>query len=572
MSVGELVAAIRSQTTTDGRRWLPVVVAVGVCLVMFLARLGGTTALVTPNEGLYAQAAREMLERHDWVLPHINGVLYLEKPPLLYWLTALSMSVFGPTEFGARLPSALAGLATALLLLRARPLGRDAESRAAATAILATSLGYAYMARQVMFDTALVLFMTWSLVAWWGATEERRVQASCEVGLALALGVLTKGFIALLLPGLIIAATCLATRDLRRLRLILHPAGLGVFLLVAAPWHVIASLRCGDFAWFYFVNEHLLRFTGQRVPRDFHDLSMVKLTGITLAMALPWTALLPGAFRQALVGCRESRERLENSAFVLCWVLTPVVFFAVSGSRANYYLLPILPPLALMIADLWEDVARSGPPRLGRRWVALPLGITSVIVLGGWLWALQRDNSRDGMAMLAVVSGWALVAGMVAATVLATLRRPRGAFVSLAGATALAWLIATVASGQLVHEDGERRLARLVAGATGGAEVVVAVEGRLEGHSSFVFYLPPRLRPVYMVEGRTGGDLEFGSRYPGVRHLFLSTDDLDRLARTRRVFYVTDDPPAKPVPASLRPLAHEVLATLWTNAGPRAAR
>src|SRR5947209_17287445 len=153
-------------------RWSFTIVTV-ISFMTFLFRLGAIP-LTSPNEGLYAQVAREMVESNDWVVPHINTVVYFEKPPLLYWLTALSYKLLGINAFAARLPSALAGAATTWLVFW---LGRRLYSRTGATlsaVALASGIGFIFQAREVMFDTLLTAAMTGALAGFWMVCGEPR--------------------------------------------------------------------------------------------------------------------------------------------------------------------------------------------------------------------------------------------------------------------------------------------------------------------------------------------------------------------------------------------------------------
>src|SRR5262249_10007286 len=235
-----------------------VAVAILAALI-FLFHLG-SPPLTSPNEGLYAEVAREMNATGEFVIPHANGVVYLEKPPLLYWLTALSMRVFGETAFGARLPSALAAIATVLVVCAA---GRRLFGPLAGMLsgiVLATSLGVALVARQVLFDSLLTLWTTIALLGFWMGTEEtgerrssRRIWLLAGYA-ALALAALTKGLVGLAIPALVVLADALISRGGERLRRAASMPGLLLFLAVAAPWHLIAGLRQKEFFWFYLVN------------------------------------------------------------------------------------------------------------------------------------------------------------------------------------------------------------------------------------------------------------------------------------------------------------------------------
>src|SRR5712692_6839235 len=214
--------------------WLAYGLVAACSLVSFFFGLGAIP-ITSPNEGLYAEVAREMAEGSSPIIPRANDVVYLEKPPLLYWLAALSMRAFGPRAFAARLPSAAAALATAWLLVAAgRRLG-PSRGGALSGLVFATSMGLVVVARQFLFVSLLTLWITLALLCFWFATEPeedmKRRRALLAVGYAsLALGLLTKGLVGLALPALSILAYALLARDAARLRAAMSPLGVAVFL------------------------------------------------------------------------------------------------------------------------------------------------------------------------------------------------------------------------------------------------------------------------------------------------------------------------------------------------------
>lgn len=538
---------------------------------MFLLRLGAEP-LTSPNEGLYAEAAREMVEGHDLIVPHINSVVYFEKPPLLYWLAAAAMVVFGENAMAARLPSALAGIASVyfVLLMGGFLLG-PRPARSLPAIVLATSLGFVIMARQVMFDALLCATITASLVLFWMASERKSRAAVYGMYAALALGVMTKGLMGLLLPAMVIVVYCAVARDWARLKPLANLGGLALFLALAVPWHVAAALRNHDFLWFYFVNEHVMRYLAKRWPYDFpHQQAWVPALGV-IYLAMPWSVLLPafGYYVRSLP--RRGLRLRPELIFVLCWALVPLLFFTLSKSRTAYYMLPVIPPFALLVGSLWAAIAEgAGDPSL-RRWVTGSLLVTFLIVFAAWVWASTLMGGGDrgsDRAELAFVSCSFLVVGLAAAVVIAFRGRLGTALSCLAVGSALALTTASVVVNRWPAGDSLQQMAQLTNRLAAGGEVTVVVDNRLEMNSSFVFYLDQQLRPVRVVEGRRGGDLEFGSLDPAVRGLFLSNGDLRRLASTRRVVLLTDDPPRYQRPPGFHTIMRYRTDILWANFGP----
>jgi 4-amino-4-deoxy-L-arabinose transferase-like glycosyltransferase len=316
--------------------------------------------LFNTDEGRYAEIPREMLDGGDWVIPHLNGLAYIEKPPLQYWATALCLRVFGLGEFGARFYTALLGLATlALVWLSARSLwGRAAAWRAAA--VLAGMPLFAILGQLLTLDMSLSFFMTSSLVAF------IRAQVPTDAGIrsharaymllawaATAAGVLTKGLVAAAIPAAVLVLYTASTRDgspWRRLHVVV---GLPLFLAIAVPWHVLAARRLPDFLSFFFVHEHLARYL---TPSANREEAWWFFGPVLLAGTLPW---LCSVLRVLATGWRGSTPHAAGGAarefdaarFLWLWVVFVVAFFSLSDSKLIPYVLPALPALALLIAS-----------------------------------------------------------------------------------------------------------------------------------------------------------------------------------------------------------------------------
>ena len=556
---------------------LPVAGVAALAAFLFLFALD-QPPLTSPNEGLYAEVAREMLARGDWLLPHANGVVYFEKPPLAYWLTALAFRGFGENAFAARLPSALAGLGTALLVLFAGRKLLGLRSALVAASAVATSVGFLLLVRQVMFDSLLTFWTTLALLGLWLATEPGGRQRSRRAWLlaayaAIGLAVLTKGLLGIVLPGLVVAGYAFAARDLRRLRAAWSPAGVLLLLAIAVPWHAAAVRAHPRFAWFYFVNEHWLRFLGRRTPPDFHEDPIYAPAVAALLLVFPWAGLVPAAVREA-VRARPDGSRSSIGVFLAAWLARPVLFFTASRTRTYYYLLPVVPPLALCLGLLWTRLRGRGRTLLRSRWVVLPVAILSAGALAFWIWAGTHSGGGTrgaGLHAVEFASGGWFVLGLAAALAGIARRSRSAVFLALALAPVLALpaAIASLHSGRSdLLRSGERAAALVRRFAPPGA--VIAMEGKYENHSSFAFAIPLAMQPVLAVEGHRGGDLEFGGALPGAPRVFATTAELFEIAAQRPVFYLTLTPSHLSVPNSLHVVLRDDWATLWSNCVPPA--
>lgn len=356
--------------------WIPLA-------VMFCYALAGigSYGLLDNNEGLYAEVAREMLASGDYVLPSLNGLPYFEKPPLFYYLIDAAFALFGESAFSARLVSGAASLVCLLGLLGfSARLGKAQGGRLAAL-ILTSAAGYVIMSRAVMPDMLLTAWFNLALFGFYLALRERRRAWLRASYMALALAVLTKGLVALALYALVCGSTLLLQRkrlNRETLRLLVDPTAIALFLLLAVPWHVLATLRNADFAWFYLINEHVLRFLGLREPHDYYSGSPLYYLPRVLLFLFPWPAYL-------LLMARKPRQAPDaatadlQSFLWLAWLL-PLAFFSLSSAKGNYYMVIAMPPLALLVALRIEALAAEGWRKLLAIPIALPLlGIATVI-------------------------------------------------------------------------------------------------------------------------------------------------------------------------------------------------
>jgi 4-amino-4-deoxy-L-arabinose transferase-like glycosyltransferase len=329
-------------------RWLYAGLA-ALLVVVWLAILAGRP-LFNPDEGRYAEIPREMLSGGDWVIPHLNGLDYIEKPPLQYWATALMYRLFGVNEFSARLYTALTALGTVALigLLAARIRGGDAGWRAAA--VLSGMIMVIVLGQLVTLDMSLTFYMTASLAGFLLAQRpgQAGVRWMLMAWIGAALGVLTKGLVAAAIPAAVLVIYSLCTRDVTPWRKLKWSWGLPLFLAVTVPWHWLAAGRLNDFLQFFFVHEHFARYLTKVADRQepWWFFGMVFLIG-----TVPWTV---PALRVILSGWRDRalQGQFSPTFFLWIWVLFVGVFFSLSDSKLMPYILPAMPALAVLIAML----------------------------------------------------------------------------------------------------------------------------------------------------------------------------------------------------------------------------
>ena len=398
----------RGRILSDWR--VAVLTLVGLWLAIYMVGLS-QPALLDDADTVHAEAAREMVQRHDWVTLYVNGVRYLEKAPLMYWSVAASYKLFGVSEWTTRFPLMLGVLA---MILATYGLGRWAfggEGGFDAGLVLATALGPYLFTRFLIPDVLVGLWLTLTFWFFLVSLEQPKPSRLVCWGLAAvcALNVLTKGLIGLVFPAGAIGLYLLLTGNLRHLLKMRLAGSVLVFLAVGAPWHVLAALRnppqgqVRGFLWFYFVNEHFLRFLNKRTPRDYDTVPLLLFWMLLVLWLLPWTMFLPQALKEVprrfhpikpkpglmgtpVTGTQMSRRQKAYLIFVL-WSLVIVGFFSFS-TRQEYYTIPAIPAMALLVGG-WlarerASAAGSAERRAGRISSAALLTVGVLIAVAGF--------------------------------------------------------------------------------------------------------------------------------------------------------------------------------------------
>ena len=344
-------------------RSLPFLLLLAAATLFFLPL--GSHALWNSDEGRYAEIAREMLELKDWISPHLNYVLYFEKPPLVYWLTAASFSVFGQTEFAARFGSALFGLLTVAVTYLFGKHWKDPETGLLAGSALATSFLFFGLTQYLVPDMVLTFWMTLAVYASARMLMERlpeRIRPPTYLwALAIAGGFLTKGVIGALFPVAALGLAIAYTRLGSQVRKIPWQGAAIVAILITAPWFVLVTLRHPSFPYFFFVHEHIARYlTGSH----HRGAPLYFFIPVLIVGFLPWSVYLPTLFRSAFRHHGVAMKRDPVRALLVFWSLFIVVFFSFSQSKLVAYMLPVLPALALLCgAAFSEALAEPAVPR-----------------------------------------------------------------------------------------------------------------------------------------------------------------------------------------------------------------
>ncbi len=544
-----------------------------VASLIFLGCIISPPALMDDVDAVQAQIARNMLNSGDWVTAHLDGVRYLEKPPFKYWAIALSYCVFGVHDWAARIPVALAAVLLAWVTMRFGAWAFGKRAGLYAGLALGTSVGLFLFTRVLLPDVILTLAITlalWSFARALDESEARPHLWALAMWAALATGLLIKGLVAVALPAGTAVFYLWRTRRLffRKTWVRLRPAaGIAIFIAIALPWHVLATLRnppyfdftlhsgpgsYHGFFWFYFINEQLLRYLGLRYPRDYNTVPRVYFWLLHLVWLFPWTVYLP-AVSKLDFSPKTRAGSMRLMAF--CWIGVVLVFFSFSTTQ-EYYSMPCYPAIALLIGSALDAEGRL--VKYGTRVAAAVAGLACAAAVT-ILWMVRSMPAPGDIAVALnqnpdVYAAYTLSMGHIADLTLhafAYLRLPLAVaaiafFMGAAGAwflkgnralaslAVMMMLLFHAARLALVDFDpymGSRALAAALVEAPKGQLIV---DDQYYAFSSIFFYAD---RNALLLNGRVT-NLEYGSNAPGAPDVFINDQDFARLWARPEHYYL----------------------------------
>jgi 4-amino-4-deoxy-L-arabinose transferase-like glycosyltransferase len=563
------------------RRWIWIVLLWAIVYIPGLF----SPPLLDDADSIHAEAARELIVRHDWTTLYIDGVRYLEKAPLMYWGMAASYTVFGTKDWAARLPLALGVLA---LLLATYSLGnRTLGERAGfwAAMVLAVSIGPYLFTRFIIPDLLVALWLTLGLDFFLRTLDEEPPSRLSCWGLAAtaALNVLTKGLIGVVFPAAIIGLYLILTGNLKHLLRIRLLSSFAVLLVIAAPWHIAATLenppagQSRGFLWFYFINEQFLRYLGKRVPPDYDTVPLVVFWGLMLVWLFPWSAFVIQSLAQVPHRWREwhsGMDRRQRAMLLYAiWAAVILVFFSFS-TRQEYYAIPALPGLALLIGGwLQQEDESPAASRLRRngRIGSMALLVLSVVVFAIAMFLLMQSKSMPADSDLADLlkknpNEYALALGHLfdlTPRALGLFRAPLAIFsIALLVGTLLNvlyrrsnfaqagnWVLTIMMVFVLfaVHQGlvmfspilSSKKLADAIEQEYRPGDLLV-VNGTYEDASTLNFYTR---QPIHIVNSRDEGNMYYGALFPDAPSIFEDDASLQALWEgPKRVFlWVEED-------------------------------
>jgi len=537
-----------------------------------------TPPLLDDADATHASAAQYMAQSGDWVTLKVDGVRYLEKPPLPYWLAAVDYHLFGYNVFATHLPLSLGvlGLAALAWVWGRRAYGERAAFYAALSIL--TCIGVFLFTRIFIPEILLTLLLAFALYSFLVGLEDEKPNRFYLTWAALALAMLAKGLVAPVFFFLAVVPYLLFTGDWRRWRHFRLASGLLLFLAIAAPWHILAGLRnpgaghpvgniptpgnVHGFFYFYFINEHVLRFLGKRYPFDYNKLPFSLYWSLHLVWLFPWSIYWPAALKRAwntrsrweFVTARSALFRVRTIWLLSIYAAVILVFFSISTNQ-EYYTFPAYFPLLLLTAGALASEESEGEKRwlIGAHGVLALIGLLVAIALGYGLWSSRALPSSSDIGDLLAhrdVAGYTLSmahlfdltgpsfaalrlpAGLAAAGFLLgpaaawVLRRRRHHFeatVSVAFTSAVFLIAAHIALVRFEPMLSSRAMADTINRISpAGTKATLIIYGDVANGSSLLFYTQ---RQALLVNGRLSSVL-WGSNYPDAPRILISDEDL----------------------------------------------
>ena len=526
--------------------------------LLYIGTAWGSALVDDDVDAAHALVAREMLQRHDYVTMYMDGIRYLIRPPMHFWMVAASYAMLGESEFATRLPVALSMIGLVLLTFA---FGRRFLSERAGlygALAVATSVGMFIFTRVMIPEAIYALAFTATfylfLRSWTGSLDPRAGYWGAAAVCALAM--LTRGLIVLLFPAGVIFVFITLTRSWRRWRELHLLSSFAIFFAIAAPWHILAGLRAPGFYWAYFVNENINRALGTRLPHDYSAVPLWLWWLEHFVWLFPWSLFAPLVFRE-FPSPRTWGKNMDPSAqarlFLFVWAGVILLFFSIeSGSRMEYYSFGAWPALALLLGlgiAAAEETSDGRSLRLIGRAMAV-LGVLFASAAGCFIWVSSHflvpggisahlkthsvDFYQSSMAHIldltpeavadlrgpVIIAAGSFFAAFLAAWILRERRRQFASTVILALGMAGFFFAAYDANNALSSSLSSRSLALEINKSLRPGDQV-ALYGDIRVAPSIAFYSRQRV----LLYNATGSNLEFGSHYPDAPKTFFTDQD-----------------------------------------------
>lgn len=490
----------------------------------------GDYSLKEPDEGRYAEIPREMNELHDYAVPHLNYVRYFEKPPLLYWADALSFKVFGVNEWAFRFPNALCAFLCVICLYVFIRRWFNEHMAFLSSIILITSFGFFSMARVVTTDMLFTFWLFLSVLSFYGFYREKKPFFIYLFYLAIAAATLAKGPVALILLGGAIFLFLLTERNFRFIKEMKLARGLAIYLLITLPWIIAISLREKEFLYFFFMDQHILRFLTSKHKRSG---PVYYFLPVLFGSMFPWSIFIP----RAIANIWKNKEL----RLMLIWVFVVFIFFSVSGSKLPPYILPMFPAMAVILGYLFHEKWQAQAGRTAE--IIVYMIIFLICSVGAFLLQISplkayiTDMSGDAASILNDLRLFSLYISLSSFAMLILLffkRFTRYSRIFIC----LALFSLTVMIGLLFNLRVVDRLN------TAKNIAIMINEQKTKADYIINFSGYEQTIPFYIKRGITvasyTGELEMGSKYEDAKQIFINEEEFFKLLSSdRKVLFVT---------------------------------
>ena len=402
------------------QKWVQITILIGFCIILYFLSLGRWD-LWSPDEPRYAQVAREMVNRGDWILLHYNGKTYPDKPPLFFWLIAFSSFLWqGFSSFSVRFPAAFFGTLTVILTFFLGKSLYSSRTGFLSGLILATSFEFSYLSTRANMDTTLTFFTTASLLCFFlwhrypkeGSLSQKPLKDLTIYGFYVGMGLATlvKGPLGFILPLFISLIYLVIQKDwegMKRMRLL---TGMALFLVIVLSWYLPAVVKGGE----DYLHATLFRQTVARYSDGWSKARPIYYYLYNFPIDfLPWVFFIPAAVAYGF-----SRGKLEKRGeflFLFIWFALIFIFFSLSKGKRAIYLLPLYPAAAVMVGKLWDDFVSTPMDHFRNAWISVPLyGLMGVALVAGaalpWMLSIKFPSYLPyGLPITFLLVGGSLV-------------------------------------------------------------------------------------------------------------------------------------------------------------------
>ncbi len=496
---------------------------------VFLFHGIGNYSLKEPDEGRYAEIPREMVERGDWVVPHLNHVRYFEKPPLFYWAVAASYTIFGISEWSFRFPNALSAFLCIVILYCALRRRFPEEAAFISSVVLLSSFGFFAMARVVTLDMFFTLWLFCALISFAGYYRERKTWFLYLFYVALGLATLTKGPVCVILAGITIIIFLVTERNLAFLRELRLLRGLAIYAIITLPWIIAMALREKEFLYFFFIDQHVLRFFTSKHKRSG---PMYYFLPVLFAGLLPWSVLIP---RSIVNAWRNSELR-----FFAIWTFVVFAFFSLSGSKLPPYILPAFPALSILIGHLfhsyWENLIKQKTEVIIYLVIFAVFALSALLPSNPLFIAYINNVSEEAPIIMKDLRSFSIAVSLssfVLFCLLIVRRLNKFSILFYLFSLFSLLLVSAIISNTPVLDrvNTTKGLAAIIDQKKAGQDTIV-------NYASFDQTLPFYTRSKVIIASYKG-ELEMGSRYEDAKNIFINDDRLSVLLNSpERVFTV----------------------------------